>query len=292
MTVKNYRPVLTGAGRAPGASSPTFCWLTALALALICALAAPAQAQPADPLRFRPGLRNSPESDQLNAQQLDLLVKNLREKSGFLELRFAEDGFLTLGDRTRIAGGSATARALLVATVDGVKAILLKNRLRSSAVAFARVAVSTIYNHAPTGRWIEAYPLELDFSDFNQLRGDQEVIAAFDPGLVALHELGHAVLALEDDKTNVRGLGDCEEYVNHIRRELRLPERQHYIARARRTTLARPGSTTSEVLFIQREQGKTRQFYLIWETDQVGLIVVNAGPAASHKGDAAMIAQQ
>jgi hypothetical protein len=289
MTVKNYCPVLTGARRAPGATSPTFCWLTALALALICALAAPALALPTDPSLFRPGLRNSPGADKLSAEQLDLLVKSLREKTGFLELRFDEDGFLSLGDRTRIVGGSATARALLVATVDGVKAILLKNRLRSSEVAFARVAVATTYTNARTGMRIDTYSLELDFADFARLQGEREVIAAFDPGLVMLHELGHAVLALQDDKANARGLGDCEEYVNQIRRELGLPERQHYLARQRKTT---QGGGTAEIYFVQREHGKTRQLYLRWEAEQVGLIVESARPAASHKGDASLIAKR
>jgi hypothetical protein len=269
MTVKNYYPVWTRSWRATGVNVPTFISMTALAVAFVCSLAAPALAMPGDPSRFRPGLRNSPEPDKLSEGQLDILKKSLREKTGFLEMRFDEDGFLVLGDRTRIAGGSATARALLVATVDGAKTIFLRNRRRASEVAFARLGVSTIYMHLPTGTRVDAYSLEVDFSDFDQLRGDREAIAAFDLGLVALHELAHAVLSLEDDRTNTQGLGDCEAFINRIRRELRLPERQRYIARERKTIY---GVRTAEIHFTQRTQANTRRFYLSWESDLVGRI--------------------
>jgi hypothetical protein len=272
MTIKNYFPVLTGSWRASGAIIPTFFLMTALTLALVCSLAAPSPAMSGDPSSCRPGLRNSPEADKLSKKQLDLLVKSLREKTGFLDMRFDEDGFLTLGDRTCIAGGSVAARALLAATVGGMKAILLSNRRRSSEVAFARLTAET-HVHVPTGAQIEAYLLEMDFADFDHLQGGQEAVAAFDPGFVALHELAHAVLALEDDKTGVEALGDCEMYVNRVRQELGLPERQYYFARARKTTR---GVRVSEILFIQREQDKTRRFSLRWETNQVERIVERA----------------
>jgi hypothetical protein len=147
-------------------------------------------------------------------------------------------------------------------------------------------------DNTQTSDFGEQTHVEMDFSDFDLLQGGREVVAAFDPALVALHELGHAVLALEDDKTNVWGLGDCEEYVNHIRRELGLPERQQYMTRVRRTILSASGSTTAEVLFIRQGQDKTRQFYLRWEADQVGPIVESARQAGPHKGNSSMGAKQ
>jgi hypothetical protein len=292
MTVKNYSRVLTGFRRAPNAIIPTFFLMTVLVLVFVCWLVVPSLGMPADPSCFRPGLRNSPGADKLGTEQLDRLVDSLREKAGFLDLRFDGQGFLILGDRTRISGGSVTARALLVATVEGESAILLKNRRRSSDVVFARLAPPIIYIDGPTGKRIKAYSLEMDFSDFDLLQGDREAVAAFDPALVALHELGHAVLALEDDKTRVWGLGSCEEYINHIRRELGLPERQQYLARAWRTILSAPGSTTAEVLFIRQGQHKARRFYLRWETDQVGPMVESARRADPQKGNSSMVAKQ
>jgi hypothetical protein len=56
------------------------------------------------------------------------------------------------------------------------------------------------------------------------------VVEAFDPGFAILHELCHAVLELRDPSTGVKAEGDCESYVNRIRRELEMPERLRYAA--------------------------------------------------------------
>jgi hypothetical protein len=292
MTVKGSYLVLMSAWRAPDAIIPAGLSRAVLALMFAGSLVVSSLAMTGDPSRFRPGLRNSPETDGLSAEQLDIILKSLREKTGFLELRFGKDGFLTLGDRTRIAGGSAAARALMIAAVDGRKAILLKSRHRSSEVVFARVTLFAIYKSVLTRAQIEAQSLELDFFDFDQLRGDQRVISAFDPGLTVLHELGHAVLALQDDKASAQGLGDCEEHINRIRRELGLPERQHYAARVRRTMQFGLGVRTSEMLFIQQEEAKTRHFYLRWETDKVGQSKEELRPTDSLRGPSSMIAKQ
>src|SRR5438876_2740894 len=98
-------------------------------LTLVCALSplvsSTVYAQ-ADPWRYRAGLRNSPGEERLSAAQLQLVLDSLRHKTGFLDMRFDEAGFLTLGDRTRYAGGSASARELLIATVDGQRALVLE----------------------------------------------------------------------------------------------------------------------------------------------------------------------
>src|SRR5207253_9810726 len=116
---------------------------------------------------------------QLKAKQLAAVLESLRAKTGFLEMRFDEQGFLTLGDRSRIAGGSTSARALLVATVDGKKAITLENHDHSASVAFARTGSPIIYESRATGARIEVQPVEIDFSDFSQLEGQKEARAAF-----------------------------------------------------------------------------------------------------------------
>src|SRR5262245_45537958 len=116
--------------------------------ALVCALTtfvfSTAFAQ-ADPWRFRAGLRNSPGSQRLSAAQLRLTLDSLRHKTGFLEMRFDEAGFLTLGDRTRYVGGSERARALLVAAVDGQQVFELEAFDHSPEVAFAQLTGGTIY---------------------------------------------------------------------------------------------------------------------------------------------------
>src|SRR5262249_48841067 len=89
---------------------------TAVTFAALCALLPAMAAASGDPFRYRVGLRNSPGQYRLGAKQLDILLVSLREKTGFLDMTFDENGFLTLGDQTKFSGGSATARALLDAT--------------------------------------------------------------------------------------------------------------------------------------------------------------------------------
>src|SRR5215510_3687244 len=67
-------------------------------LALICAFPQIAFTAPDCPDGPQPGLRNSGGSRRLNASQLQMALESLRHKSGFLEMRFDESGYLRLGD--------------------------------------------------------------------------------------------------------------------------------------------------------------------------------------------------
>src|SRR5262245_62089005 len=68
---------------------------------------------------YRGGLCNGNGNRSFNSQQLQSLVESLRRKTGFLEMHFDQAGCLTLGDLNPSAGGSPTARELLIATVEG-----------------------------------------------------------------------------------------------------------------------------------------------------------------------------
>jgi hypothetical protein len=229
-----------------------------------------------DPHRYLGGCRNSPDAKKLNDKQLESIIKSLREKTGFLEIGFDENGFLSLGDRTKFAGGSATARALLSATVEADSAIDLEAHNHSSVVAFARLAKPTIYQSRATGRTIDVYPIEVDFSDFSKLRGDKKVLAAFDVGFVILHELGHAVLGLRDAQDESQGPGECESHINRIRRELNLPERQNYVARTHMAILSTSLKSVERAELVFTHSGdaqgdaKARKFTLSWEASLVG----------------------
>src|SRR5215467_13767746 len=120
-------------------------------LATLCATFPSLLATAGDPLRYRGGLRNSPGERKLNAKQLDAVLTSLRDKTGLLEMRFDENGFLTLGDQTKFSGGSATARALLNATVSLPHAVDLESHMYASEVAFARLGKPVGYYHYPTG---------------------------------------------------------------------------------------------------------------------------------------------
>jgi hypothetical protein len=231
-----------------------------------------------DPFRYHGGFRNSPDAKKLNGKQLESIVNSLRDKSGFLEIGFDENGFLTLGDRSKFGGGSTIARELLSATVEANIAIDLETHNHSPVVAFARLAKPTIYHSRATGRSIDVYPIEIDFSDFSKLRGDKKVLAAFDVGFVILHELGHAVLGLRDAQDESQGPGECEEYINRIRRELNLPERQNYVARTHLAILSTSLKSIerAELMFTHsgdaQGDAKARKFTLSWEAPLVGPI--------------------
>jgi hypothetical protein len=240
-----------------------------------------------DPLRYTGGIRNSVEKAKLNSKQLNLVLKALKGKSGFEELHFDADGFLRTGDPTKFSGGSASARALLLAGVSSSQLVELESLNRSPEVAFARLSSVSIYESRATGKRIVVQPLQIDFSDFDYLRGSSEVVASFDLGFAVLHELVHAVLNLHDVILEGDGLGDCEQYINTVRREMGLPERQAYLATVRDALQSPTGMSTkmAELQFTRTldRDGKTKieRYYLNWEAHKVGRLSVQvAAPAA------------
>ncbi|MBO0725475.1 MAG: hypothetical protein J2P52_07735, partial [Blastocatellia bacterium] len=248
-----------------------------VSLAATCAMLPQTRAASSDPFRYRGGLRNSPGNHKLNARQLDAVLRSLRDKTGLLEMRFDENGFLTLGDQTKFSGGSATARALLIATVLLPRAVDLESHMYAPQVAFARLGEPVGYHNYPTGAKIDVTPLEIDFSDFLKLRGDQQALAAFDLGFVILHELGHTALGLRDAADDPQALGECEALINRIRRELNLPERQTYVAQTRPAPVSNSSFgliQIAELVFARpvEKQGRMRieKFNLNWATSQVG----------------------
>src|SRR5262249_23205479 len=225
---------------------------------------------------YRPGIRNSSGNRQLNARQMQTLLNSLRNKSGFLEMRFDESGFLTLGDRTRISGGSVIARKLIIDVIDGRKVFELENYDNSPYIAFGRLGEATIFQLTPTNEKIVAQPVRIDFSDFTQLRGGADVLAAFDVGLIVLHELCHGALNLHDADGDTIRPGECEEYINRIRRELGLPERAHYSPRLIPMLEGRKSTVRAELLFVGKDNGseraRTKRFYLTWDAEKVAVL--------------------
>jgi hypothetical protein len=252
----------------------------ASAVAALCWLLPSLPATAGDPLRYRGGLRNSPGERKLKDKQLDAVLTSLRDKAGLLEMRFDENGFLTLGDQTKISGGSAIARGLLGAAATMAHAVDLESHMYSSKIAFARLGEPVVYLHYSAGSKIDILPLEIDFSDFSKLRGDHQALAAFDLGFVILHELAHAALGLRDDAGDPQGLGECEALINRIRRELNLPERQTYIAQTYSAPAPSPShvwTRFAELGFARavEKQGRMRieKFNLRWEASIVGPII-------------------
>jgi hypothetical protein len=107
--------------------------------------------------------------------------------------------------------------------------------------------------------------IQLDFQDFNELRGDAALLEAFDPGFVFLHELAHGVWELPDEGKS--GLGECEAFINQIRRQLGLPERVRYHYQVRGMAA---GGEQGEMMFVgQGDDGRRRGMKLYWNNRAV-----------------------
>src|SRR5262245_48606146 len=87
-------------------------------LATLCATFPSLLATDGDPLRYRGGVRDSHSASDLDVYHFVAVLTSAREEAGCPEMCFDENGFLTVGDHTKISGGSATARALIVAAVN------------------------------------------------------------------------------------------------------------------------------------------------------------------------------
>lgn len=249
-----------------------------------------------DPLRYRAGLRISTDKNKLSDQERESVIRSLSEKSGFQEIGFNEDGFLDLGDTGKFSGGSSTARDLLLAALDLSFAIDLESHNRSKEIAFARLDKPVHYFNFSSREEIDVYPIQIDFSDFKKLRGVKEVVDSFDIGFTILHELGHAVFGLHDSIDSESDLGECEQYINSIRRELGYPVREHYLAKtfSRSLTMSERSSLVAELNFTKLVEngGKSKKlrYVLTWRAHEVGPIVSESGLLAARGKSAKAIA--
>jgi hypothetical protein len=228
---------------------------------------------------YQSGLRNSFGEQALNATELNLVLNQLRKKTGFVRMRFDNDGFLRVDDRLNFIGGSALARELVLTAIDGKKVVVLKSHNRSPEVGFARRGYETNFVHWRADLKIVSTPIEIDFDDFKHLRGHTEAIAAFDLGYVILHELCHAVFGLSDFTEKSNPAGHCESYVNQIRRELGMPERQQYMAdvAVKKVFSSAPSVEMATLHFAKIKPGrrpgsraKKKTLFLRWEVSAVG----------------------
>ncbi|HJP93796.1 MAG TPA: hypothetical protein VJ875_17690 [Pyrinomonadaceae bacterium] len=198
----------------------------------------------------------------------DELVKRLRAITGLTNLTFDSDGSLRLDGQA--ARGSEHARALLADAVSGANVIVLEDASSRADVAFCRVV---------RGRWVRgeagkpaAYVVLIDFTDFEQLSGDVEARAAFDVGWGLLHEIDHVVTGSEDS-TTAGVVGECEEHINQMRRELGLPVRADYFfSRAYLNADANFTTRYVRLSFERRDElsSETKRYWLVWDAVSVG----------------------
>lgn len=249
-------------------------WMIVVVLSSWLTFCAEARTQ-SDPHTYRSGIRNATEKQRLKEKDLQRVVESLREKTGFQSLGFDADGFLILRDRQQVVGGSATARQLLLDAMDSAAQFVLENHNHSSKVVFANLGKGTMYLNMRTKAQVEHLPIRIDFSDFGKLIGPKEVLASFDLGITLLHELVHGVHKLHDSVSEWEEIGDCERFVNTIRKELNLPERQQYIARSH--DILSPVGWTMKIAELQFARTdfrngrlKTDEYKLSWDVTRVG----------------------
>jgi len=195
--------------------------------------------------RFRPGIRISQDRPLSNTQRVNL-VNGLRNWTGLTELDFNDDGDLVPGDRTRVNAGSETARAMIIQAVDSSDSFVIEQHNNSALIAFAQIEDTGRYIDGSGGKHL-VWELRIDFADFNELNGDKNTLASFDPVACLVHELTHAIKGYVDSVGRDDQLGECETYVNVMRVELGLPKRIHYFPVQRRSM--KPDGVT----FVQGE---------------------------------------
>jgi hypothetical protein len=208
-------------------------------------------------MRFEPGIKNSPAQAGMKFAQADKLTNSLRSISGYQDLAFDERGYLVLGKR--VVGGSELARMLLRTAVESSEVFEIESAEGSDTVAFGAF-ISAQFNNNERGA-IAFNRIQLDFKDFTELRGDASVLDSFDPGFVFLHEVAHGVWELPDEGRG--GLGECEAFINQIRRQLGLPERMRYHYQVRGQA---NGGELGEMQFVgQDAEGHRRALKLMWD---------------------------
>jgi hypothetical protein len=207
--------------------------------------------------------------DNVSQSQRQQLAGALSKISGSPQLRFDDNGALRLGDKDSKAG-SAMARALLEKAVSDAHVIVVEDASNRSDVAFCGVF---------PGRWMRsaaqrpaAFVVVIDFADFQNLLGDAPALEAFNVGWAVLHELDHVVNDSKDS-TSTGESGQCEDHINSMRRELKLPERTEYFYTL--FPVSGDGNLFStrfvRLAFEARaDRDKKKRYWLIWDAAVVG----------------------
>ena len=212
------------------------------------------------------GIDNVVVRKNVSQSNREELARRLRTITGWTDLAFNSDGAL----RTRNGGprnGSQSARDLLRRAFAGKRIILFEDASSRKDVVFCRVVLGTMDQVTSS----EVYVVLIDFADFRQVTGDKQALAAFDVGWAVLHEIDHVVEDSQDPQEDV--VGDCEDHINRMRRELGLPVRNSYFFSF--LPLRNNGNLVSRFVRLGFDQdaapsSKRKRYWLIWDAAVVG----------------------
>ena len=208
--------------------------------------------------------------DTLSPKHRTELTAKLSVITGWRDLTFDNAGLLQVGTEES-RGGSRTARELLESAIQGKNIIIIDDASSRVDVAFCRVV---------PGRWIgtvsrpqPVYVVLVDFTDFQQITGDDKARAAFNVGWGFLHEIDHVVNDSEDPRRLSESAGDCEDHINRMRDEVGLPLRAGYFF-SPFPVRTDPNFMTRLVRlsFVDQKNAplKGKRYWLVWDAAVVG----------------------
>jgi hypothetical protein len=212
------------------------------------------------------------------------LVNKLRKITGWPRLAFAGDGALSI-EANEVSKGSKSARTLVADAIGGDDVIVIEDASSRSDVAFCRVVPGRWTNGNAAG--LDAYVIQIDFTDFQQIVGDAEARRAFDVGWAVLHELDHVVMNSADTDVNDH-VGECETHINKMRDELGLPLRANYFFTA--SSLKADPNFNRRFVRLPFEQidpssRRLKRYWLTWDFTVVGGVPPSFNRVARSSAD-------
>jgi len=206
----------------------------------------------------------------LSTAEKNMLIADLKNKTGYQSIEFDKNNQLRVDPNAGFKGGSAAARTQLMDAINSKDHFNLQS-VDSTRVAFAEVDAGATVVNAQTGQKRTDYTVQIDFGDFNRIRGDNEAKDAFSIGLVLIHELDHKVYSISDKPNSDTDPGPLEnKYLNPIRRDLGLAERVRYEAKAANTSFLRSIYQTSTAGNYLSFTIGGKEKILHWSQDLVG----------------------
>jgi RHS repeat-associated protein len=184
-----------------------------------------------NPLKYIDPTGEEVDGTDLTEEQRQRLVDDWKNKTGYADVQFVEQEngrtILVINTDAGYQGGSETARTELLEAAQSRDFIFdlqaVDGTDETGAVRFAETGM-------PKPNWSRGglvMTVKIDFGDFDELRGDEDALEANSVGFVVMHEIEHNLHGqTRDGKPDP---GDVERlYLNPMRRELGLPERQFY----------------------------------------------------------------
>lgn len=198
-----------------------------MALVLACLMTMTGNSFAANSYPKAPGVWISQEEGRkLTSENEAQLVESLQHITGLSDLRFEADGSLSFGEEPRAIEGAFRARQILYWAIESGFVFVIEDHSSSPDINFGQMDQGTNYEDSISQCQLLIWRVRIDFDDFDRMGASQEIRASFDSGFTLLHELLHG-LGYKDAQSYGE-LGECEERINLVRRELGLLTRDQY----------------------------------------------------------------